>query len=113
MSWRCFTTLGFLALAACATPGPEPVAPVSPVENAVTDETSPTSADELEFEDAPAATEAAIVPAKDEVICRRERKTGTHRAIKVCRRVSDIQKESRQAKDAFEALRRSQVDGDL
>lgn len=111
----------FLGIAACATPGPKLPEPVAMSEDSlthdtpdsVTSETSSATAGELEFVDIPEVAEAADVAVKDKIICSMERRTGTHRAKRVCRTASSIEKSSREGKEAFEVLRRSQVDSEL
>lgn len=42
-------------------------------------------------------------------ICRMEKRTGTNRAVRVCRSVAEVQGEAIEAKKAFDSLRRSQT----
>ena len=50
------------------------------------------------------------MPARGEVICVRERRTGSNRVRKVCRTREEIRREEDQARETFDDLHRSQED---
>ena len=52
-------------------------------------------------------------PRKDERICRREVRTGTHRAVRVCRTRAEIERIEQESKDAFRDLHQSQRTQDM
>jgi len=100
----------FLGIAACATSGPESPKPVANAGNTATDSKSTTPAGEVETADIPEVPKVASIPVRDEVICRMEKRTGTNRAVRVCRTRSGNAKSAREGKEKFEVLRRSQVE---
>ena len=100
----------FLGIAACATSVPQSPESGAEARHAATTSNSATPANEIAVVDVPELSEVAIVPAQDEVICSMERKTGTHRKIRVCRSRSQIARSAIEAKESFEVLRKSQVE---
>lgn len=102
----------FLGIAACATSGPEPSDSNATAEIPVADDDSMAAVDELEVVDVPEVSKVDITPARDEVICRMEKRTGSHRAERVCRRRSQDPRSAAETKETFEELRRSQVEYD-
>lgn len=56
----------------------------------------------------PVAAVQAEAPAKDDRICRREVRTGTHRAVRVCRTRAEIERIEQESKDTFRDLYESQ-----
>lgn len=100
-----------IAIAACAE------SPTTPATNepaeiaATTPESAASSKGVIEVVDVPNAPEAAVVvlpqPATTR-ICRRERRTGTNRTMRVCRTRAEIEQKEIESKDTFEELRRSQ-----
>lgn len=117
---RSLTTLAFVfCVSACATTG-EPTTPsVAPaaevgepqaVEEAVAETSEIT---ELPSLPPPGVEEkavpvAAVVEDPDERICRREVRTGTHRAVRVCRTRAEIRRMEEDSKDTFKDLHREQ-----
>ena len=90
-----------LGMAACATPGPDTAVPETPVPGAKVETSAKTSTPavaEGEFEDVdvPEVPEMANIPAQanipgqTEVVCTREKKTGSHRVTRVCRTRTEI-----------------------
>ena len=108
MNLRHVVAATFLAIAACATPSPEPSDPNASVEIPVIDNDSTAPVGELDVVDVPEVSEVEVTPVRDEVVCRRERSTGTHRAERVCRRRSQDPRSSAKAKETFESLRQIQ-----
>ncbi len=98
-----------LGIAACATPGPETPVPGGKVETSVITSTPTVAEGELEDADVPEVPKMANIPAQasnpnpNELICRRERTTGSHRVTRLCRRRAEI--DSRRAADQ-EAVRK-------
>lgn len=110
MNRRFVMAATFLGIAACATSGPESPEPGAEAGISVTNDISTMTAGEVEAVDIPEVSSVAEIPVQDEVICRMERRTGTHRAKRVCRSRSSIEKTAIDAKQRFEVLRRSQVE---
>lgn len=50
---------------------------------------------------------------KDQRICTREVRTGTHRAVRVCRTVAEIERMEQESKETFRDMHRSQRTQDL
>ena len=114
--------LGALCIGACATTDiPSALttaAPAVPAQTATVDEpemaasSTQTGAEaEIEVIDIPAVEEAAIpaaVSKGDDRICRREVRTGTHRAVRVCRTRAEIERMEQESKDTFRDLHESQ-----
>ena len=106
-----------VGLAACAATGPESTVPStgtdegqksvpSETNKAVTDDNVTVSANQ----DAPVVVgEPGITDMpRRRLICVRERRTGSHRAKRVCRTEAEIEKLRIEGKDSFEDLHRSQ-----
>jgi len=110
MNWRYIMAVSVFGIAACAASGPElpDSGAASPDTVADTAPASAATVDELEFADAPNAPETVVIREPDEVICRMERRTGSHRAQRICRSRADIDREAEQGRDRFDDLLRSQ-----
>jgi hypothetical protein len=111
-----------IGISACAASGPNSSRPDAKAEAAsesTTENTAPATEDVIVVVDIPgeSATPAEAseldVPAQSNLVCVRERRTGSHRARKVCRSRAQIAKEEQEAKDTFEDLHRSQVEYDV
>ncbi len=113
-----------IGISACAASGPDSSHPVAKAENATESTTesatpAPATEDVITVVDIPeeSATPAEAsdldVPVRSDLVCVRERRTGSHRARKVCRSRAQIAKEEQEGKDAFEDLHRSQVEYDV
>ncbi len=100
----------FLGIAACVTSVPQSQKSGAEARNSATTSNSTTPASEMVVIDIPEVSEVANVPGQDEVVCRLEKRTGTHRATRVCRSRSQIANSSREARETFEVLRKSQTD---
>jgi hypothetical protein len=110
-------TILCLSLAACANnvpSSPESLptvadSPTAGTEPTVQDENAPSGVQEIitvaEIPDAPKAERTVE---KQEVICERVRRTGTHRATRICRTRAEIERESLDGKDTFDELHRAQ-----
>ncbi len=98
-----------LGIAACATPGPETPVPSAKVETSVITSTPTVAEGEFEDIDVPEVPKMTNIPAQasnpdpNELICRRERITGSHRVTRVCRKRAQI--EARRVADQ-EAVRK-------
>jgi len=113
-----------IGISACAASGPDSSRPVAEAENA-SESTSesvtpaPTTDDSIVVVDIPgeSATPAEAsnldMPAQRDVVCVRERRTGSHRARRVCRSRAQIAKEELEARETFDDLHRSQVEYDV
>lgn len=99
----------FLGVAACATSVPQSPEPRERAGNSGMDSESTPAVGDVEVIDVPKVTEATNIPVRDEVICRMEKRTGTNRAVRVCRSRSQNAKSAREGKETFEDLRRSQT----
>ncbi len=110
MSRRFVMAATFLGIAACATPGPESAEPVANAEISATNDASPATTGGVEVVDIPEVPKVTDIPVRDEVVCSMEKRTGTNRAKRVCRSRSSINRTAIDAKEAFDDLRRSQVE---
>lgn len=113
-----------IGISACAASGPDTSRPDAKAENASESTTesatpAPATEDVITVVDIPgeSATPAEAieldVPAQSALVCVRERRTGSHRARKVCRTRAQIAREELEAKETFEDLHRSQVEYDV
>ena len=100
----------FLGIAACVTSVPQSQESGAEARTSATTSNSATPASEMVVIDVLEVSEVAIVPGQDEVVCRLERRTGTHRKTRVCRSRSQIARSSIEARESFEVLRKSQTD---
>ena len=104
----------FLGITACASSGPNlPESAAKTVEPATRSEaTEPEDVVEVgTIPSVPAATvdhEAASVVVRNEMVCRREMRTGSHRAVGVCRTRAEIERLETESKETFKDLHRSQ-----
>ena len=110
MNRQCVVAALFLGIAACVTSVPQSQESGAEARNSATTNDSTTPASEMVVIDIPEVSEVANVPGQDEVVCRLEKRTGTHRATRVCRSRSQIARSSREARETFEVLRKSQTD---
>ena len=109
-----------IGISACAASGPDSSRPVAEAENA-SESTAPAPATDdlivvVDIPGDPATpTEASDMdmPTQSKLVCVRERRTGSHRARKVCRTRAQIAKEELEGKETFEDLHRSQVEYDV
>ena len=124
MNRHLLTIMISIGISACAASGPDSSRPDAKAENAseiTTESPTPTPATEDVVvvvdipEDSATTAEAGDLdmPAPSELVCVRERRTGSHRARKICRSRAQIAKEELEGKDTFEDLHRSQVEYDV
>jgi hypothetical protein len=103
-----------LGITACASSGPNlPEPAAKTVEPATRSEA--TEPDDVlgvgTIPSVPAATvehELAIVSLQNEMVCRREMRTGSHRSVRVCRTRAEIERIEIESKEIFDDLHRSQ-----
>ena len=107
---RYYPALIFLSLTACATSGPEHETAVASADDRVPNSAPTTATGNVEVAEVPEVPKVTDIPVRDEVVCTRERRTGTNRVEKVCRSRSSINRTATEAKETFEILRRSQVE---
>ena len=119
---RMLTTIVILlCVSACASEGPPaaassaadmPVTASAEAEAASADATM-ASEDQLDFVDIPPVEADETIPVaeqsnKNERVCRREMRTGTHRAVRVCRTRAEMDRLEQEGKDTFKDLHRDQ-----
>jgi hypothetical protein len=106
-----------VGLAACAAPGPEPPLPstgTGEAQKSVPSEPKQTITDgEVSVSDNQDPIVVAGEPGitdmpRRRLVCVRERRTGSHRAKRVCRTEAEIEKLRIEGQDSFEDLHRSQ-----
>ena len=112
MNRRYLVAATFLGIAACATSGPELPEPAANVENAVTNTDTTPVEGQLEVVDVPEIPFSANVPPpEDEIVCRRERRTGTYLAKKVCRTRAQMDAERDTGQNTLDDLSRRTYSG--
>ncbi len=103
-----------LGITACASSGPNLPEPAAKTVEPATRSEATEPDDVLEvgtIPSVPAATvehELAIVFVQNEMVCRREMRTGSHRAVRVCRTRAEIERLETESKETFKDLHRSQ-----
>lgn len=110
MNQRLVVAVTFLGVAACATSGPESPVTGAKVETAVIS-SKPTAA-EGEFEDVDVPdvprmaniSAQADIPDPNELICRREKTTGSHRVTRVCHKRVDIERRRAADQEAIKKI---------
>jgi hypothetical protein len=104
----------FLGIAACSTSGPESPEPAANVENAATNTDTTPVEGQLEVYDVPEVPFVAIIPTREpEVICDKERRTGTHISKKVCRTRVQMEAEREAVQGTLDDLSRRTTGGGL
>jgi len=111
MNRRYVVAAAFLGIAACATSGPESAAPdaTSPVPDAkfeapITSGNPAAAEGPIEDVEVPKVPQAASVPAQPEVVCRREKATGSHRVTRVCTTRTQIARRRTEDQDAMKKV---------
>jgi hypothetical protein len=105
MNRRYLVAAAFLAIAACATSGPEAPQSAANVENATTNTDTAPVEGQLEVADVPEVLVSANIPTREpEAICRKERRTGSYLAKKVCRTRAQIEEERTAGQNTLEEL---------
>ena len=118
---RYLVAITFLAIAACATPGPglESPVPDAQTEPAVTTSTTSTTSTgsnatavegEDEGDDVPEVRVVASGP-ENTVICETRRTTGSNIRQRVCRTQASIERQRREDREEFQRLRNRTRDG--
>ena len=120
-------SVSFLLICACTTteqpvvsavPGPTTVgqpesvdvAPQEPSQDQVTTESEIYA---IETPPVEQSEVAVAVSNASELVCRRERRTGTHRAVRVCRTRAENERIKQESKDTFKDLHRNQSLSDM
>lgn len=114
--------VGALCIGACASTDVPPAStPAVPAQAATVDPREPATSStqsgaesEIEMVDVPAVEESeipAMTPNANERVCRREIRTGTHRAVRVCRTRAEMNRLEEEGKDTFRELHKSQTYG--
>jgi len=104
-----------IATTVSATPTPIPTTTPTPIDSQHTqtaDESQTAKATELYSIEPPQVeqSEAPIVMSnKNERVCTREKRTGSNRAMRVCRTRAEMERLEEESKDTFRALHRSQT----
>lgn len=96
------------SLATAAQPEPVDAAPQVP------NPTHDTAEKELHMIDVPPIEQSdapIVISNANERICRREKRTGTHRAVRVCRTRAEMTRLEEESKKTFDELRKSQMQG--
>ena len=109
-----------LAITACASTAPTAPDTSVPVAAAAAESSPATSnveepgssTGDIQVVNIEGQEKVALQTDEPEIVCRRERRTGSHRAIRVCRSKAEIERTAREGKDAFEELNRSQTQVD-
>lgn len=101
----------FLGIAACATSGPESPVSGAKVETSVITSNPTAAEDEFEGVDVPDVPKMATIPNQTKVVCRREKPTGSHRMIRVCRTRAAIEKTRSAEQNAVRELQRKPTAG--
>ncbi len=113
MNTRYLIAATFLGITACATSGPESPEPAANVENAATNTDTTPVEGQLEVVEVPEVPEvsvsANVPPPENEIVCRRERTTGTYISKKVCRSRAQIAAEREASQDMLEEFSRPPV----
>lgn len=110
MNRRFVVAATFLGIGACATSAPEPPVPDAGVETTVTSTNATAAAGEFEAVEVPEVPKMASNPAEaripdqTEVVCRNEKRTGSHRLTRVCRRRSVIENTEAAAQKTFKEM---------
>ena len=103
-------TASLLAIAACATTDPKVPETVASADEPMTQSAPTAEKGNVEVAEIPEVAKVTDIPVRDELVCTREKRTGTNRVTKVCRRRSTINDTAIEAKKTFEDLRKSQVE---
>ena len=110
----CQEANAIFGIVACATTGPEPAAPdvKSPIPDATVESpigtASPAAAEgPIGDVEVPKVPQMAAAPAQTELVCRREKRTGSHRVTKVCTTRAEIERRRVKDRDALDQIRRA------
>jgi hypothetical protein len=107
MNRRYLVAATFLGIAACASSGPKSPEPAANVENAATNTDTTPVEGQLEVYDVPEVPFVANIPTREpEVICSKERRTGTHISKRVCRTQVQMKAEVEAAQETLDDLSR-------
>lgn len=112
MTRGCLITATILGITACATSGQEPPESATNTENANINADMTAVEAQLEIVDVPGvAVSANIPPSEDEIVCRKERRTGTYIAKTVCRTRAQVESEREVGQNTLDNLSRRTLSG--
>ena len=115
MKLRFLLLASILGLAACATSGPEPseqAAGSASADNVVVENGAAENEGSLEVAEVPEVPVAASPPPSgDEVVCRREKRLGSNRTIKICRTQAQMDADREAGQDTLDELSRRTLSG--
>ena len=110
MKLRFLLLATILILSACATP--EPVVESASASDTAVNNSAAESGGVLEVAEVPEVPVAASSPPSgDEVICRREKRLGSNRTIKICRTRAQMEAERKAGQDTLDDLSRRTLSG--
>ena len=98
-----------------STPLPADMTQADNPDSAATEATQNAEESPIEVVDLPAIEQAEMsveTQDTDDRICRREIRTGTHRAVRVCRTRAEIERMSQKGKDTFRDMHETQRQSD-
>jgi hypothetical protein len=115
MNLRFLLLATILGLAACATSGPEPseqAVKTTSADNVVVENGAAENEGSLEVAEVPEVPVAATaLTSENEVVCRREKRLGSNRTIKICRTRAQMNEEREAAQDTLDDLSRRTLGG--
>ena len=115
MNFQILLLATILGLAACATSGPEPseqTARTSSADNMVVENDAAENEGSLEVAEVPEVPVAASPPPSgDEVVCRKEKRLGSNRTIKICRTQAQTEADREAGQDTLGELSRRTLSG--
>ena len=97
-----------LAVCACASNATDPAPAIAETAAQPSEATPAKGTRDIEVAEIPKAQTVVLTPAEDKLVCTYEKRTGSHRVARVCRRQSEIDQEATAAKRTFDELHRSQ-----
>ena len=110
MKLRFLLLATILSLSACATP--EPVVESASASDTAVNNSATESGGVLEVAEVPEVPVAASPPPSgDEVVCRREKRLGSNRTIKICRTQAQMEADREAGQDTLDDLSRRTLGG--
>ncbi len=115
MDRRYLVAATFLGIAACATSGPESSEQAvgsASADDAVVDTSMAESEDVLEVAEVPEVPVAASPPPpQNAVVCRKEKRLGSNRTVKICRTQAQMEADREAGQDTLDELSRRTLSG--
>lgn len=110
MKLRFLLLATILSLSACATP--EPVVERASTSDTAVNNSAAESGGVLEVAEVPEVPVAATAPpAENKVVCRREKRLGSNRTIKICRTQAQMEADREAGQDTLDDLSRRTFSG--